>query len=150
MKPQTKREIRNPDYVQGVRDSFYRQGLMRTFNAQLVRIEPGAVEISVPFTSHLTQQDAFFHAGVGIALLDTACGYAAFTLMAPDLRVLTVELKVNLLSPAVGERLRAVGEVIRPGRSLTVCRGDAFTVSGTGEKHVATILATMTAVPQAA
>ena len=119
---------------------------MATFGAELRRIEPGVVEIEVPFSRALTQQDEFFHAGVGIAILDTACGFAAFTLMPPGTRVLTVELKVNLLAPAVGDYLRARGEVVRPGRNLTVCRGDAYAVSGGDSKHVATILATMTGV----
>jgi uncharacterized protein (TIGR00369 family) len=119
---------------------------MATFGAELRRIEPGVVEIEVPFSPGLTQQDEFFHAGVGIAILDTACGFAAFTLMPAETRVLTVELKVNLLAPAVGDYLRARGEVVRPGRNLTVCRGDAYAVSEGDSKHVATILATMTAI----
>lgn len=123
---------------------------MATLGAELRGIQPGVVEIEVPFSPGLTQQDGFFHAGVTIAILDTACGYSALTLMAHGSRVLTVELKVNLLAPAVGDRLRARGEVLRPGRNLTVCRGDAYAVNGDGakqdEKQVATILATMTAV----
>jgi uncharacterized protein (TIGR00369 family) len=139
----------DPDYEQRVRDTFARQGLMATFAAELRSIKPGAVEIEVPFSPGLSQQDAFFHAGVGIAILDSACGCAAFTLMAPGMRVLTVELKINLLAPAVGDILRARGEVVRPGRNLTVCRGDAYAISGGGSKHVATILATMTAIAEA-
>jgi uncharacterized protein (TIGR00369 family) len=119
---------------------------MATFGAELRRIEPGVVEIEVPFSPALTQQDEFFHAGVGVAVLDTACGFAAFTLMPAETRVLTVELKVNLLAPAVGDYLLARGEVVRPGRNLTVCRGDAYAVSEGDSKHVATILATMTAI----
>jgi uncharacterized protein (TIGR00369 family) len=119
---------------------------MATFGAELRRIEPGMVEVEVPFSPALTQQDEFFHAGVGIAILDTACGFAAFTLMPPGTRVLTVELKVNLLAPAVGDYLLGRGEVVRPGRNLTVCRGDAYAVSEGDSKHVATILATMTAI----
>lgn len=127
---------------------------MATLGAELRSIQPGVVEIEVPFSPGLTQQDGFFHAGVTIAILDSACGYSALTLMAHGSRVLTVELKVNLLAPAVGDRLRARGEVLRPGRNLTVCRGDAYAVNGgpanqdakQDEKQVATILATMTAV----
>lgn len=122
---------------------------MATLGAELRVVEPGSVEIEVPYSSGLTQQDGFFHAGVSIAILDSACGYSALTLMAPGLRVLTVELKVNLLAPALGEQLRARGEVLRPGRNLTVCRGDALAVSGGTTKHVATILTTMTAVTEA-
>lgn len=139
----------DPGYEQRVRETFARQGLMATFAAELRSIKPGAVEIEVPFSPGLSQQDDFFHAGVGIAILDSACGCAAFTLMAPGTRVLTVELKVNLLAPAVGDFLQARGEVVRPGRNLTVCRGDAYAVSGGGSKHVATVLATMTAIAEA-
>jgi uncharacterized protein (TIGR00369 family) len=134
------------DYQQRVRETFARQGLMTTFAAELRSVKPGAVEIEVPFSPGLSQQDDFFHAGVGIAILDSACGCAAFTRMAPGTRVLTVELKVNLLAPAVGDFLRAHGEVIRPGRNLTVCRGDAYAVDGGDSKHVATVLAIMTAI----
>ena len=142
-------EPANPDYEQRARETFARQGLMATFAAELRSIEPGAVEIEVPFSPELSQQDEFFHAGVGIAILDSACGCAAFTLMPAGTRVLTVELKVNLLAPAVGDFLRARGEVVRPGRNLTVCRGDAYAVAGGDSKHIATVLATMTAVAAA-
>lgn len=142
-------EPRDPDYEQRVRESFAQQGLMATFAAELRSIEPGVVEIEVPFSPGLTQQDEFFHAGVGIAILDNACGYSALTLMAPGMRVLTVELKVNLLAPAVGESLQARAEVVRPGRNLTVCRGDAYAVSGGDSKQVATILATMSGIAEA-
>jgi uncharacterized protein (TIGR00369 family) len=131
-----------------VRESFARQGLLATFAAELQSIEPGAVEIEVPFSPGLTQQDEFFHAGVAIAILDSTCGYSALTLMAAGMRVLTVELKVNLLAPAVGEHLQARGEVLRPGRNLTVCRGDAYAVSGGASKPVATILATMSGIAE--
>jgi uncharacterized protein (TIGR00369 family) len=141
-------EPRDPDYEQRVRESFARQGLLATFAAELRSIEPGAVEIEVPFSPGLTQQDEFFHAGVAIAILDSACGYSALTLMAPGMRVLTVELKVNLLAPAVGEHLQACGEVLRPGRNLTVCRGDAYAVSGGAAKPVATILTTMSGIAE--
>jgi uncharacterized protein (TIGR00369 family) len=137
------------DYEQRVRETFARQGLMGTYAAELRSIKPGVVEIEVPFSPELSQQDDFFHAGVGIAILDSACGCAAFTLMAPGTRVLTVELKVNLLAPAVGDFLRARGEVVRPGRNLTVRGGDAYAVAGGDSKHVATVLATMTAIAAA-
>jgi uncharacterized protein (TIGR00369 family) len=139
-------EPRDPDFEQRIRASFAQQGLMGTFAAALARVEPGTVQIDVPFSPGLTQQDEFFHAGVAIAALDSACGYSALSLMPPGMRVLTVELKVNLLAPAAGERLAAHGAVIRPGRSLTVCRGDAFAGSGGESKQVATILTTMSGV----
>ena len=136
-------QARDPEFEKRVRASFAQQGLMSTFAARLVRVEPGLVEIVVPFADGLTQQDGFLHAGVVIAAMDSACGYAALTLVEPDIRVMTVELKVNLLSVASGERLQARGQVIRPGRTLTVCRGDAYTATGADERHVATILTTM-------
>jgi len=140
-------EPRDAEFERRVRASFAQQGLMQTFRAKLDSVRPGAVDIGVPFAWRLTQQDGFLHAGVLIAALDSACGYAALTLMPPGRRVLSVELKANLLSPAVGERLTARGEVLRPGRTLTVCRGDAYAVSGAQTKHVATVLATMISVP---
>ena len=139
-------QARDPEFEERVRASFARQGLMSTFAAELDRVEPGLVEIVVPFADGLTQQDGFLHAGVVIAAMDSACGYAALTLMEPDFRVLTVELKVNLLSAASGERLLARGQVMRPGRTLTVCRGDAYAGTGEEERHVATILTTMIGV----
>jgi uncharacterized protein (TIGR00369 family) len=135
-------QARDPEFEKRVRASFARQGLMSTFAARLDRVDAGLVEIVVPFADRLTQQDGFLHAGVVIAAMDSACGYAALSLMEPDFRVLTVELKVNLLSVASGARLLARGQVMRPGRTLTVCRGDAY--AGTSEEHhVATILTTM-------
>lgn len=97
----------------------------------------------MPFSPGLIQQDEFFHAGVGIVILDSACGYSAFTLMAPGMRVLTVELKVNLLAPAVGDYLQARGEVVLPVETSFSARGDAYAVSGGDSKHVATILVTI-------
>ena len=142
-------QARDPQFEDRVRASFAQQGLMSTFAAELNRVEPGLAEITVPFSAGLTQQDGFLHAGVVIAAMDSACGYAAFTLMERDVRVLTVELKVNLLSVASGERLLARGQVIRPGRTLTVCRGDAYARTGEEERHVATILTTMIALGEA-
>src|SRR4249919_1761090 len=99
-------QARDPEFGERVRASFAQQGLMSTFAAKLERVEPGLVEIVVPFADGLTQQDGFLHAGVVIAAMDSACGYAALALMEPGFNVLTVELKVNLLSVASGERLR--------------------------------------------
>jgi uncharacterized protein (TIGR00369 family) len=142
-------QARDPQFEERVRASFAQQGLMSTFGPELDRVEPGLVEIIVPFAAGLTQQDAFFHAGVVIATMDSACGYTAFTLMQRAVRVLTVELKVNLLSVASGERLLARGQVIRPGRTLTVCRGDAYAGTGEEVRHVATILTTMIGLGEA-
>ena len=99
--------------------------------------------LALPIEPRLSQQDGFLHAGVVVAALDSACGYAALTLMPDDAEVLTVEFKVNLLAPASGERLVAEGEVVRAGRTLTGCRGDAYVEQGGERAHVATMLATM-------
>lgn len=116
---------------------------MHTLDAELSVCLPGEVAIHMPYSPTLTQQDGFLHAGVITALADTACGYAAMTLMPEDAEVLSVEFKVNLLSPAVGEGFMASGFVIKPGRTLTVCRADVFAIKDGEEKLVATMQATM-------
>jgi uncharacterized protein (TIGR00369 family) len=128
-----------------VRESFARQGYMATLGAELVHVAAGEVDIAVSFSEGLTQQDGFLHAGVVAGVVDSACGYAALTTMSPDAEVLTVEFKINLLAPAAGERLLARGRVLRAGRTLTVCRGDAFTIDHGRETHVATLTTTMIA-----
>jgi uncharacterized protein (TIGR00369 family) len=131
-----------------VRESFSRQGLMVTLGARLARVEHGEVDIELPFDAKLSQQHGYLHAGALIAALDSACGYAALSVMPEDAAVLTVELKVNLLAPASGERFLACGRIVRSGRTLTVCSGDAYAVTGDERRHVATIIATMMAVRQ--
>lgn len=116
---------------------------MATLGAELDDVGAGRVAIGLPIEPRVSQQDGFVHAGVVIAALDSACGYAALTLMPDDAEVLTVELKANLLAPASGRRLVAEGEVVRAGRTLTVCRGDAYAVQDADRVHVATLLATM-------
>ena len=134
---------RNPDFARAVRDSFDSQALMSTIGAELLSVQPGAVEIRVPWRKDLTQQHGFLHGGIVTSLLDTACGYSAFSLMPPDAGVLSVEFKVNLMAPAKGDRLIARGQVLRSGRTITVCRADAFMEQGDREVLVATMLATM-------
>jgi uncharacterized protein (TIGR00369 family) len=129
--------------VERVRTSFARQGAMATLGAELADVAAGRVAIALPIEPRLSQQDGFLHAGVVVAALDSACGYAALTLMPDDAEVLTVELKVNLLAPASGDSLVAKGEVVRAGRTLTVCRGDAYADQEAERAHVATMLATM-------
>ena len=129
-----------------VRRSFARQGYTATLGAELVHVAAGEVDIAVPFSERLTQQDGYLHAGLVAGALDSACGYAALTTMAVETEVLTVEFKINLLAPATGERLVARGRVLRSGRTLTVCRGDAVTISDGREQHVATLTATMIAI----
>jgi uncharacterized protein (TIGR00369 family) len=116
---------------------------MATLGAELTYVVGGRVVIALPIEPRLSQQDGFLHAGVVVAALDSACGYAALTLMPDDAEVLTVELKVNLLAPVSGERLVAEGEVVRAGRTLTVCRGDAYAEQAVERVHAATMLATM-------
>src|SRR5262249_42287659 len=118
----------DPDFEARVRASYARQQVMTTIGANLVAVAPGAVAMELPFRSDLTQQHGFLHAGIVTTIADSACGYAAFSLMPAKAAVLTVEYKVNLLAPAKGERLIARGRVLKPGRTLTVCAGDVFAV----------------------
>ena len=131
------------DTAARVRASFGRQGAMATLGAELVEVAAGRVAIALSIEPRLCQQDGYLHAGVVTAALDSACGYAALTLMPDDAEVLTVELKVNLLAPADGTTLVAEGEVVRAGRTLTVCRGEAYAQQDAERAHVATMLATM-------
>jgi uncharacterized protein (TIGR00369 family) len=118
---------------------------MSTLEAELTAVVQGGVEIRLPFSPNLTQQNGYLHAGAITAVLGSACGYAALTVAADDKEVLTVELKVNLLAPAAGEVFAARAQVKE--RTLTVCTADAFAISGGKEKAVATMLATIMAVP---
>ena len=139
-------EPRNPLYEQRVRESFALQGVMHHMGAQLGLIAPGAVDIELAWAKELTQQHGFLHAGVVSAALDSACGYAAFTLMVPEAEVLTIEFKINLLAPAQGERFRMEGRVLKPGRTITVCEGRAYALHGGGEKLIATMGCTLMAI----
>ncbi len=132
-------------FEQRVQASFARQPVMATIGATLTRVKPGEVTIELPVRPELTQQHGFVHAGIVTLIVDTACGYAALTLMPPSAAVLTVEFKVNFLSPAAGEKLIARGWVIKPGKTLMVCLGEVHARNGGKDKHVATILATMIA-----
>ena len=105
-----------------VRDSFARQALMRTIGAELMRVEPGRVEIALPFRADLTQQHGYLHAGITSTIAYSAGGYAGYSLFPAQSSVLTVEFKINLLAPAAGERFIALGEVVKSGRTLTICR----------------------------
>jgi uncharacterized protein (TIGR00369 family) len=119
---------------------------MATLGAALSRVAPGEIDIELPNRPALAQQHGFLHAGILATILDSACGYAAFTLMPADAAVLSVEFKINLLAPADGERFVARGRVIRSGRNVSVCQADAFAISPDGEKHVATMVGTMMCV----
>ncbi len=129
-----------------IASSFARQGLMTTFGAALARVERGEVEIAMPWSEGVTQQHGFFHGGVVGALADSACGYAALTMVGEGEAGLTAEYKINLLSPAQGERLIAVGRVLKPGRTLVVAQGDVFVEQQGRRKLVATMLMTLCVV----
>lgn len=129
-----------------VQASFDRQQAMKLIGTELVSVSAGEVELALPFRPELTQQAGFVHAGVMTTLLDSACGYAALTAMAPGQEVVSVEFKMNLLAPAVGERFRAVGKVRRAGRTLVVCTGEAFALKDGQEKLVCLMQATMFSV----
>ena len=128
-----------------IKDSFARQTAMTTIGACITRVEQGEVTIELPFRSDLTQQHGFLHAGVATMIVDTACGYAALTMMPASAAVLSVEYKINFLSPAEGEKLIARGRVLKPGRALTVCYGEVHVKKDGKEKLIATMLATMMA-----
>jgi uncharacterized protein (TIGR00369 family) len=140
-------EPQDAAWSERVRASFARQQAMDTLGARLARVEPGEVEIALGWAPHLTQQHGFLHAGMVSAALDSACGYAAFSLMPGHAEVLTIEFKINLLAPARGQRFRMIGSVLKPGRTITVCEGRALAVDGDGrEKLVATMGCTLMAV----
>ena len=127
-----------------VRASFDRQGMMTTLGVEVIAVEPGRVEMSLRHDDRFTQQHGFLHAGAVASVLDTACGYAAYSVMPPEASVLTVTYTINLLAPAAGERFAITGEVVRAGRTLVVCRGEAFAEAG--QRPFAVMQATMTAV----
>jgi uncharacterized protein (TIGR00369 family) len=133
----------SPSRIEEVRSSFAAQGLMRHFQASLDEIEEGRSVISIPLSEVVTQQHGFFHGGVVGALADTACGYAALSMVPPGKAGLTAEYKINLISPADGDRLIAVGNVLKPGRMLMVCQGDVFIEKNGQRKKCAVALMTL-------
>ena len=135
----------DPDFETRVRGSFNTQEFMRLIGARLERVEPGAVDVALSFREDLTQQDGFLHAAVLAGIADSACGYAAYTLMPAGSAVLSVEFKLNLLRPAKGSRFRAEARVLRAGRTISVVQANvlAFEASEHVGKIVATMLGTM-------
>jgi len=127
-----------------VQASFDRQGMMTTLGVEVTTVQPGRVEMSLRHDDRFTQQHGFLHAGAVASVLDTACGYAAFSVMPPEAAVLTATYTVNLLAPAAGDRFTITGEVVRAGRTLVVCRGEAF--ADGDQRPFAVMQATMTAV----
>ena len=129
-----------------VEQSFSAQTVMGFIGARLSKIEPGFIEIELPYRKDLTQQNGFLHAGIITTIADSACGYAAFSLMPEDADVLSIEFKVNLLSPAIGDFFIAEGKVIRTGKTITVVEGNVYSVSEDKRKHVSTMIGTMMCV----
>ncbi|MEP6991198.1 MAG: PaaI family thioesterase [bacterium] len=137
---------RDPDFEARVRNSFTKQQFMATLGARLERVVPGEVTIALPFRADLTQQHGFLHAGVVTSVVDSACGYAALSVMEPDAAVLSVEFKVNLLAPAAGMSFLAIGRVVRSGRTLIVCTGELRAMHDERDTVVALMQGTMMAV----
>ena len=133
----------DPAFAERIRESFSRQKAMALIGASLTKVGPGEVEIALPYREDLTQQKGFVHGGILGMIADSACGYAAFSLMPAGGSLVTVEYKMNILSPARSS-LRAHGKVIRAGRTLTVARGEVYAQDGT---HVATMQQTLMALP---
>lgn len=127
----------SPDIESRVRDSFARQGLMTHLGATITEVQSGRVTISMPFRDELSQQHGYFHAGGTSAIADSAGGYAAFTLFPDTSSVLTVEFKMNLIAPAEGDELEAIGHVVKSGRTLTICRLEVFGCTENERKLVA-------------
>jgi uncharacterized protein (TIGR00369 family) len=139
--------VADENFEDRVRESFARQAVMETIGAKLTRVTPGMVEIEMDFSDRLTQQHGFLHAGVISTAMDSACGYAAFTLMPEHAGVLTIEFKVNLLAPGRGERFLFRGAVTKPGRTIIVADGQAYAFGPDGEaKLIATMTGTMMTV----
>jgi uncharacterized protein (TIGR00369 family) len=136
----------DPAFEARVRASFARQQMMATLGATLERVAPGEVDVRLPFRPALTQQHGFLHAGAMTTVVDSACGYAALTLMPPGAAVLSIEFKVNLLAPGEGEAVLARGRVVKAGRTITVCAGEVVALRGGAEKLVANMSATMMTV----
>ena len=116
--------------MQRIYDSFAKQGLMATLGARITDVQPGAVAITAPIQAATSQQQGFAHAGLSFSIGDSAAGYSALTLMAPDQEVVTTEMKIHLLAPAVGDLLIARGKVLRAGRRLVVVTADIFSQQG--------------------
>ena len=135
---------RNPSFAEEIKHSFAKQTIMGLIGAELSRVEPGRIEITLPYRPDLTQQHDYLHAGIVTTIADSACGYAAYSLMPAESEVLSVEFKVNLLRPAKGATFLAVAEVVKSGKTLTVVRADVFGLGQEGQRElIATMLGTM-------
>jgi len=134
---------RDPNFAERIRDSFSRQSFMGLIGADLTQVEPGLVEIRLPYGEDLCQQHGYFHGGVIGTLADNAGGYAAFTTLAAKDSLLTVEYKMNIVAPGQGEALVAVGTVLKPGRRLTVVDAKVYGETAGERKLCATALCTL-------
>ena len=139
-------DLRNPDALTRIQAAFDRQGVMATLGVTVADVAPGRVTLTLPFRPDLTQHHGFLHAGVITTAMDSAAGFAAFTLMDAEAEVLTAEFKASFLAPARGQSFRMVGEVIKPGRTLTFTEARAYALDGERETLIATLTATMMAV----
>src|SRR5580692_5598704 len=142
----TRLNPRDTEFEARVRASFARQTAMATLGIEITDLKPGAVELRMPYAAAYTQQHGFIHAGIITTALDSACGYAAFSLMPDDAAVLTVEFKTNLIAPARGDYFLFRGRVLKPGRTITVCDAQAFAAEQGKEKLVATMTGTLMAL----
>ena len=134
----------NPSFAEEIKHSFAKQTIMGLIGAELTRVEPGIIEIALPYRADLGQQHGYLHAGIVATIADSACGYAAYSLMPPNSEVLSVEFKVNLLRPAKGVKFVASAEVVKSGKTLTVVRADVFAFDESGGRElIATMLGTM-------
>lgn len=139
---------RDPNFAVRTRASFARQRVMASIGAVITSLEPGAVELTMPMRPEWGQQYGFMHAGIVATLLDSSCGYSAYSLLPAGVAVLSVEFKVSLLRPAAGERLIARGKVEKAGKTITFCRGEAFALQHGIETLVATMTTTVMALPE--
>ena len=137
---------RDKNFEARVRNSFARQTAMETLGIEITGLKAGEVELKMPYAAAYAQQHGFIHAGIITTALDSACGYAAFSLMPEDAAVLTVEFKTNLIAPARGDHFLFRARVVKPGRTITVCEAQAFAVEGGKEKLVATMTGTLMAL----
>ena len=139
-------EPKNPDFREVATATFASQREMQTLRISIARLEPGEVDLAMEYAPEYSQQNGFVHAGIITAGLDNACGIAAFTLMPAGADILTVEFKTNLLAPAKGERFEFRGQVVKPGRTLTVCEGRAYAMNHGVESLVAIMTGTLMAI----
>ena len=139
-------EPKDPDFRARIAASFTRQTAMASLGVTIAHLEPGEIELAMPYSGAFTQQHGFIHAGIIATALDSACGYAAFSLLPPETAILTVEFKTSLLAPAKGERFTFIGQVVKPGRTITFCESQAFAYEGGASKLIATMSSSLIAI----